>query len=63
MANRPRSGEWGIEPQVHPGRDHTNGPPSASSHPLDGGDDRETGVLWKWRAMGFGIDNNPAIQP
>ena len=61
MASRSRSGERGIDPRVHPGRDHTNSPPSTSSHPLDGGDGREPGMLGEWKAMGFDIMAQLAI--
>ena len=63
MASRPRSGEQSIDPRVHPSRDHSNGPPSASSHPPSGDHGGEAGMLEEWRALGFGVDSSLETQP
>lgn len=62
MASRAKSDEWSIEPRGHSGHDRTNCPSSASSHPLDGCDGREPGMLGGVKAPGFDIDGSPAIQ-
>lgn len=59
MASRTK----GVERCAHSGQDRTDSPPSASSHPLYGGDGREPRMLGEWKAVGFDIDGNPAIQP
>ena len=63
MASRPKSGERGIDPRAHPGRGHTNDPPSASSHPPGGDDGGEPGMLEEWRALDFGVDRSQETQP
>ena len=63
MASRARSDDRGVEPCARSGQDRTNSLLSTSSHPLDGGDGREPGMLGDWKAVGFDIDGNPAIQP
>ena len=59
MASRTK----GDERCVHPSQYRENSPPSTSSHPLDGGDSREPGMLGEWKAAGFDTDGNQAIQP
>lgn len=63
MASRTKGGERGGERCAHSGQDRADSPPSTSSHPLYGGDGREPGMLGEWKAVGFDIDGNPAIQP
>lgn len=63
MASRSRCGEWGIDLRVHPGRDHSNGPPSVSSHPPGGDDGGEPGMLEEWRALDFDVDSSLETQP
>ena len=59
MASRTK----GDERCVHPSQYRKDSPPSTSSHPLDGGDSREPGMLGEWKAVGFDVDGNQAIQP
>ena len=63
MASRARNDDRGVEPCADSSQNRTNSPPPTSSHPLDGGDSREPGMLGDRKAMGFNIDGNPAIRP
>ena len=62
-SRRARSDARGVERCAHSGQDRTDGPPSSSSHPLDGGDGGEPGMLGEWKAVGFDIAGSPATQP
>ena len=63
MASRLRCGEQSIDPRVHPSRDHSNGPPSASSHPPGGDHGGEPEMLEEWRALDFDVDSSLETQP
>ena len=63
MASWTKGDERDIERCAHSGQNRTNSPPSASSHPLDGGDGGKPGMLEEWKVSGFDDDSSLETQP